>query len=55
MRATDLTLKGALEALDAKRISSVELTQAHLDGIAKLNPRLNAYITVTAEDRKSVV
>jgi len=49
MRATDLTLKGALEALDAKRISSVELTQAHLDGIAKLNPRLNAYITVTAE------
>ena len=28
---------------------SVELTQAHLDGIAALNPRLNAYLTVTGE------
>ncbi len=49
MRATDFTLRGALDALDAKAISSVELTQAHLDGIARLNPRLNAYITVTGE------
>ncbi len=49
MRPTEMTIRQALDALAAKSISSVELTQAHLDGIAALNPRLNAYITVTAE------
>jgi len=49
MNPTDFTLRGALDALSEGSISSVELTQAHLDGIAKLNPRLNAFITVTAE------
>ncbi|HEY5993106.1 MAG TPA: Asp-tRNA(Asn)/Glu-tRNA(Gln) amidotransferase subunit GatA [Gallionellaceae bacterium] len=36
-------------ALRAKKISSVELTQLYLDRIARLNPSLNAYITVNPE------
>ncbi len=36
-------------ALRARKISSVELTQLYLDRIAKLNPALNAYITVNPE------
>jgi aspartyl-tRNA(Asn)/glutamyl-tRNA(Gln) amidotransferase subunit A len=35
--------------LKRKEISPVELTQASLDRIAKRNPALNAFITVTAE------
>ncbi|MEC8859806.1 MAG: Asp-tRNA(Asn)/Glu-tRNA(Gln) amidotransferase subunit GatA [Pseudomonadota bacterium] len=35
--------------LDRKDVSSVELTQAYLDRIEKLNPDLNAYITVCKE------
>ncbi len=49
MRPTDLSLAEARVALDAKQISARELTQAYLDAIAALNPRLNAYITVTGE------
>lgn len=49
MHPTDFTLRGAIDALNEGIISSVELTQAHLDAIAALNPRLNAYITVTGE------
>jgi aspartyl-tRNA(Asn)/glutamyl-tRNA(Gln) amidotransferase subunit A len=45
----DWTLKSARDALRSKAISSVELTQAHLDAIEALNPTLNAYITVTAD------
>ena len=36
-------------ALAARQISSVELTQLHLDRIARLNPEINAFITVDAE------
>ncbi len=49
MRATDYTLKGALDALAAGETTSVALTEAFLEAIAKLNPRLNAFITVSAE------
>jgi aspartyl-tRNA(Asn)/glutamyl-tRNA(Gln) amidotransferase subunit A len=35
--------------LDARAFSSVELTQAFLDRIARLNPALNAFITVDPE------
>jgi len=34
------------EALHAKKISCVELTQLYLDRIAELNPALNAFITI---------
>lgn len=49
MRPTDMTLRGALDALAAGETTSVALTEAHLEAIARLNPRLNAYVTVTAE------
>ena len=49
-RGTDFTIAGALDALGKRQISAVELTQAHLAGIAALNPRLNAYITVAADN-----
>lgn len=49
MRPTDLTLAQGLDALEKREISAVELTQAFLDAIERLNPRLNAYITVTGE------
>jgi len=37
------------QALAAREISSVELTQLYLDRIACLNPQLNAFISVDAE------
>ena len=48
-RLTELTLAQARDALKARSISARELTQAYLDGIAALNPRINAYITVTPD------
>ena len=44
-----LTIAEAAQRLQAREISPVELTQAHLDRIQALDGRLNAYITVTAE------
>ena len=44
---TDLTIAEARDALKAKKFSAVELTEAHLKGVDSLNPRLNAFITVT--------
>lgn len=46
---THMTLAEARGLLLNKEITSVELTQAHLDAIEKANPHLNAYITVTPE------
>ncbi|MBW7902012.1 MAG: Asp-tRNA(Asn)/Glu-tRNA(Gln) amidotransferase subunit GatA [Rhodocyclaceae bacterium] len=43
------TLKELGAALAGREISSVELTQLHLDRIARLNPEINAFITVDAE------
>jgi aspartyl-tRNA(Asn)/glutamyl-tRNA(Gln) amidotransferase subunit A len=49
MSLLDLTIAGAAKALAAREISAVELTAAHNDAIAALNPRLNAFITTTPE------
>jgi aspartyl-tRNA(Asn)/glutamyl-tRNA(Gln) amidotransferase subunit A len=46
---TDLTLTEALDALKRKTISSVELTQAYLDQINRIDPQVKAFITITAE------
>ena len=46
---TDLTIAEARDGLRAKKFSAVELTEAHLKGIDALNPRLNAFITVTQD------
>jgi aspartyl-tRNA(Asn)/glutamyl-tRNA(Gln) amidotransferase subunit A len=40
-------------ALRSRSISCLELTDRCLDQIAKLNPRLNAFITVTAESARA--
>jgi aspartyl-tRNA(Asn)/glutamyl-tRNA(Gln) amidotransferase subunit A len=49
MSLTDLTIARAGADLAARKISAVELTQAHNAAVARLNPSLNAYITVTPE------
>ena len=46
---TDLTLTEALEKLAAREISSLELTQAHLDQINAHEARIGAFLTVTPE------
>ncbi|MDY6945121.1 MAG: Asp-tRNA(Asn)/Glu-tRNA(Gln) amidotransferase subunit GatA [Pseudomonadota bacterium] len=45
-----LTLAELNEGLRARRFSSVELTRHYLARIERLNPALNALITVTADD-----
>ncbi len=47
MSLTDLTIAAAREGLRACHFSAEELTVAHLRAIEALNPRLNAYITVS--------
>ena len=49
MMLTDLSLTQARDALRRREISAVALTDAYLAGIEALNPKLNAYITVTAD------
>ena len=50
---TELTLVQARDGLRRKTFSARELTRAHLDAIEQLNPRLNAYITVTADEARA--
>jgi aspartyl-tRNA(Asn)/glutamyl-tRNA(Gln) amidotransferase subunit A len=45
----DLTIAEAGRLIQDRSLSPVELTRAFLDRIEKLDPRLNAYITVTAD------
>ena len=44
-----MTLREAARALRERRVSSVELTQASLDRIDRLNPTLNAFLEVFPE------
>ncbi|MBM3940082.1 MAG: amidase [SAR202 cluster bacterium] len=44
-----LTIAKAARAIEQRRVSPVELTKAYLDRIERLNPAINAYVTVTAE------
>src|SRR3978361_1058962 len=44
---TDLTIVQARDGLRTKQFSAVDLTMAHLHAIEALNPRLNAFITVS--------
>jgi aspartyl-tRNA(Asn)/glutamyl-tRNA(Gln) amidotransferase subunit A len=48
-----VTILEAGKALRSRQISCLELTTRCLDQIAKLNPRLNAFITVTAETARA--
>jgi aspartyl-tRNA(Asn)/glutamyl-tRNA(Gln) amidotransferase subunit A len=46
---TDLTLSAAARLMAAGSLTSAALTRAYLDRIARLEPQINAYVTVTAE------
>jgi aspartyl-tRNA(Asn)/glutamyl-tRNA(Gln) amidotransferase subunit A len=43
------TVAQAAQLIQARKLSPIELTQAHLKRIADLDPQLNAFITVTAD------
>lgn len=47
MSLTDLTIAQAREGLRRKEFTAQQLTLAHLHAIEALNPRLNAYVTVS--------
>ena len=49
MSLMDMTIAAALDALAAKKVSAVELAEAHVAAVEALNPRLNAFITTTPE------
>jgi aspartyl-tRNA(Asn)/glutamyl-tRNA(Gln) amidotransferase subunit A len=46
---TSLTLREAGDAVGARRIASLELTEAALARIEKVDPKIGAFLTVTAE------
>lgn len=46
---TALTLSDALDGLNAKEFSSVEITEAYIEAIQAANPSLNAYVVETPE------
>src|SRR3989344_3216180 len=50
MKLRSLTIKKATEGLKQKKFSSVELTKACLEKIKKLNPTLNAFISLCEEE-----
>ncbi|MBM3359524.1 MAG: amidase, partial [Betaproteobacteria bacterium] len=43
------TVAESARLVQSRKLSPVELAQAHLKRIAALDPQLNAYITVTAD------
>src|SRR5262245_10496435 len=43
---TTLTIADAARLMERREISPIELTQAALERITRLNPRLNAFITI---------
>ncbi len=47
---TDLSFSELKKALDARSLSSIEITSAFLDRIDALNPTLNAFITITHDE-----
>jgi aspartyl-tRNA(Asn)/glutamyl-tRNA(Gln) amidotransferase subunit A len=49
---TDLSLAQAAEWLHQGKLSPVELTEAHLERIQRLDPQLNSFITVTADEAR---
>ncbi len=51
---TKLTLAAARKGLTDKSFSSAELTDAYLGAIEAANPKLNAYVAVTAEQARAM-
>ncbi len=52
MQPYELTLAAASDAIRARRVSPVELVDSVLDRIEQVEPRLRAYVTVTAEQAR---
>jgi aspartyl-tRNA(Asn)/glutamyl-tRNA(Gln) amidotransferase subunit A len=50
---TSLTLAAALDGMEKKQFSSAELTDAFLKAIDQANPKLNAYVAVTADKARA--
>ena len=48
-----LTIADAARGLRRRDFTARELTRAHLDAVEALNPRLNAFITVTADQAEA--
>ncbi|HEY7294983.1 MAG TPA: amidase [Dehalococcoidia bacterium] len=46
---TTMTVAEAAAQIERRSLSPVELTRAYLERITRLNPAINAYVTVTAE------
>ena len=51
---TKLTLAAARKGLADKSFSSTELTGAYLSAIEAANPKLNAYVAVTADQARNM-
>nr|WP_316653623.1 Asp-tRNA(Asn)/Glu-tRNA(Gln) amidotransferase subunit GatA [uncultured Gellertiella sp.] len=51
---TSLTIAEARDQLKARSISAPELTEAYLSAIEAANPKLNAFITVTADKARAM-
>jgi aspartyl-tRNA(Asn)/glutamyl-tRNA(Gln) amidotransferase subunit A len=49
MNFCNLTIAAAKKSLRAREFSARELVRAHLDAVTRLNPTLNAFITVTED------
>jgi aspartyl-tRNA(Asn)/glutamyl-tRNA(Gln) amidotransferase subunit A len=50
---TELSLTRAAALIRDRKLSPVELTDAYLDAIKRLEPKLNAFITVTADEART--
>ena len=50
---TDLSQRAASHLLHRRVISPVELTEAYLARIQRWNPKINAYLTITADDARA--
>ena len=51
---TDLTLAAARDLLDSGEISALELTEAHLDRIAAVDDKIQAFITVMGDQARAM-
>lgn len=49
MELTELTITKAAEMIERREISPVELAEAHLARIARVDPQLNCFITLTVQ------
>ncbi|WP_030953228.1 amidase, partial [Streptomyces sp. NRRL S-481] len=52
MRPSELTLSAAADAIRARQLSPVELTDSVLERVDQVEPRLGAYVTVRAEQAR---